>query len=182
MAGVPEWPSSCNENTETREKTAKYIVAVGGSAGAIESLPRFMKTFPADLSAAVFPVTHLPARGKSFLADLITRAGSLPAVDAFDGQRIEAGIGYVAQPGKHLIISDGHIHLTRGPKEGLHRPSINLTFRSAAAAYGHLAIGVVLSGMLDDGAAGLWDIAVHGGKTIVQDPEEAKFPGMPSNA
>src|SRR5205085_9267766 len=77
---------------------------------------------------------------------------------------------------------DNHIHLSRGPKEGLQRPSINVTFRSAAAACGERVIGILLSGMLDDGAAGIWEIAKHNGITIVQDPSEAPFPSMPLNA
>jgi two-component system, chemotaxis family, protein-glutamate methylesterase/glutaminase len=88
----------------------------------------------------------------------------------------------VAVPDRHLLVSEDHIHLTRGPKEGLHRPSINVTFRSAAAAYGSRVVGVLLSGMLDDGASGLWDIAKNKGVVIVQDPKEAEFPSMPMNA
>src|SRR5438132_606981 len=110
--------------------TTQNIVAVGGSAGAIEGLQSFIETFPPDLDAAMVLVTHLPARGNNFIADILNRAGTLRAVDAADGQRIEAGQVYVAQPDKHLVVADGHVHLTRGPKEGLHRPSINLTFRS----------------------------------------------------
>src|SRR4051812_24076401 len=112
----------------------KNIVAVGGSAGAIEGMKPFLVAFPAELEAAIFVVTHLPARDKSSLAELLTGIGPLPAYDAVEGERIEAGRIYVAQPDKHLVIADGHIHLNRGPKEGLHRPSINMTFRSAATA------------------------------------------------
>src|SRR3954454_6486513 len=161
---------------------AKNVVVVGGSAGVIDGLRAFIEGFPADLNAAILLVTHLSTRGQNHIADLINRAGRLTAVDARDGQQLETATVYVAQPDRHLLVADGHIHLTRGPKEGLHRPSINLTFRSAAAAYGRRVIGVVLSGMLDDGAAGLWDIAAHGGVSIVQDPEEAKFPAMPASA
>jgi two-component system chemotaxis response regulator CheB len=88
----------------------------------------------------------------------------------------------VAPPDRHLIVSEDHIHLSRGPKEGLQRPSINVTFRSAAAGYGPRVMGVLLSGMLDDGAAGIWEIGRRGGVTIVQDPSEAEFPSMPLNA
>jgi two-component system chemotaxis response regulator CheB len=79
-------------------------------------------------------------------------------------------------------LAENHVHISRGPKEGLQRPSINVTFRSAARSYGKRVIGVLLSGMLDDGASGLWEIARQGGVTIVQDPDEARFPSMPVNA
>jgi two-component system chemotaxis response regulator CheB len=106
----------------------------------------------------------------------------LQASEAIEGELIEPGRIYVVPPDRHLLIGDNHLHLTRGPKEGLHRPSINITFRSAAAAYGDRVIGILLSGMLDDGASGLWEIARRGGVTIVQDPDEALFPSMPLNA
>jgi two-component system chemotaxis response regulator CheB len=99
-----------------------------------------------------------------------------------DGELIERGNIYIAPPDRHLLVGQGHLHLTRGPKEGLHRPSINITIRSAAATYGDRVIGILLSGMLDDGASGLWEIAKRGGVTIVQDPDEAMFPSMPLNA
>jgi two-component system chemotaxis response regulator CheB len=101
---------------------------------------------------------------------------------ASEGAPIRKGTIYVAPPDRHLIISRDHIHLSRGPKEGLQRPSINVAFRSAATAYGNRVIGVLLSGMLDDGAAGIWEIGRRGGVTIVQDPVEAPFPSMPLNA
>jgi len=121
-------------------------------------------------------------REKNFLPELFNRLGALPARQATEGERIESGRIYVAPPDRHLQVAENHIHLTRGPKEGLHRPSINVTFRSAAMTYGPRVIGVLLSGMLDDGAAGLWEIANRRGITIVQDPSEAKFPSMPLNA
>ena len=106
----------------------------------------------------------------------------LPASFAVSDQAIRSGHIYIAPPDRHLIIGRDHVHLSRGPKEGLHRPSINVTFRSAAAAYGERAVGVLFSGLLDDGAAGLWEIARRGGVTIIQDLNEARFPSMPSAA
>jgi two-component system chemotaxis response regulator CheB len=108
--------------------------------------------------------------------------GGLPAAEASEGAPLTPGQVYVAPPDRHLLIGHNHMHLTRGPKEGLHRPSINAAFRSAAHTHGPRAIGVLLSGMLDDGASGLWEIARHGGVTIIQDPYEAAFPSMPLNA
>lgn len=134
------------------------------------------------MPAAVFVVTHLSPRAKSFLPEILGSRGSLPAREASEEEAIKAGRIYLAPPDRHLLIGKDHIHLTRGPKEGLHRPSINVTFRSAAATCGSRVIGILLSGMLDDGAAGLWEIANRGGITIVQDPAEAQFPSMPLNA
>jgi two-component system chemotaxis response regulator CheB len=125
---------------------------------------------------------HLTPSVKSYLAQILGRRAEMAVWEAADGGRIEHGRVYVAQPDRHLLVANDHIHLTRGPKEGLHRPSINVTFRSAAMTYGPRVIGIVLSGLLDDGAAGLWEIAQEGGTTIVQDPEDAAFPSMPLNA
>jgi len=158
------------------------IVVIGGSAGGIEAVQRVLGSMPPGLPAAVFVAVHLSPRGKSFLAKILDRHGALPAHEAANGARIEPGHVYVAPPDRHLMIAEDHIHLTRGPKEGLHRPSINVMFRSAASTYGPRVIGILLSGMLDDGAAGLWEIARHGGTAIVQDPAEAAFPSMPMNA
>jgi two-component system chemotaxis response regulator CheB len=158
------------------------IVVMGGSAGSIEPLQQIMGSLPGDLPASVFVVMHLSPRVRSHLASILDRRSGMRVTEARDGDRIEHGRACVAIPDHHLLITEGHIHLTRGPTEGLHRPSINVTFRSAAVTYGPRVIGIVLSGMLDDGAAGLWEIAQGGGLTIVQDPDEAPFPSMPLNA
>ena len=158
------------------------IIVMGGSAGSIEAIKDIVRALPADLPAALFVVIHMSPRARSYLASILTNLGGLPAVQAVNGQRIEPGHIYVAPPDRHLVIANDHIHMTRGPKEGLHRPSINVTFRSAAATYDSRVVGVLLSGMLDDGASGMWDIAKQQGVTIVQDPGEALFPSMPLNA
>ena len=129
-----------------------------------------------------FVVLHLPARGPSALDKLLRRWTSLPASFPQSDQPVRSGHIYIAPPDRHLIIGRDHVHLSRGPKEGLHRPSINVTFRSAAAAYSERVVGVLFSGLLDDGAAGLWEIARRGGVTIIQDLSEARFPSMPSAA
>ncbi len=130
------------------------IIAIGGSAGSFEALRTIARKLPADLPAAIFVVIHLSPRGKSYLPDLLEGWGELPAACGSDGERVQPGRIYVAPPDRHLLVAEDHIHLTRGPKEGLHRPSINVTFRSAALAYGPRVIGVLLSGRLDDGASG----------------------------
>jgi two-component system chemotaxis response regulator CheB len=158
------------------------IIAIGGSAGSFEALKEIVRSFPPDLPAAVFVVIHLSPRTRSYLPEILQKESLMLVVPASEAAPIRKGTIYVAPPDRHLIVSQGHIHLSRGPKEGLQRPSINVAFRSAAAAYGNRVIGVLLSGMLDDGAAGIWEIGRRGGVTIVQDPSEAPFPSMPLNA
>lgn len=158
------------------------VVVMGGSAGSFEGLRTIVSSLPGDLRAAVFVVIHLLPRAASHLDQILGGCSALPVVRACEGMAIEAGKIYVAVPDRHLVVAADHIHVTRSPKEGLHRPSINVTFRSAAATHQDRVIGVLLSGMLDDGASGLWDIARHGGATIVQDLEEAPFPSMPQSA
>lgn len=158
------------------------MVAIGGSAGSIPALKQVVRDLPADFPAAVFVVVHSRAREHSALAQLISYASQMKAVDAQDGQRFEYGTIYVAPPDRHLLLADSHIHLSRGPKEGLHRPSINATFRTAAACCDGQVVGVLLSGLLDDGASGLWEIVQNHGVSIIQDPDEAQFPSMPMTA
>jgi two-component system chemotaxis response regulator CheB len=137
---------------------------------------------PADLPAAVFVVLHIAPMGPSVLPAIIGRHSRLPAHHPLDGERIEAGHVYVAPPDYHLLVEDGRARVLQGPRENGNRPAADPLFRSVAASYGKRGAGVVLSGALDDGTAGLAAIKAAGGLTIVQDPEEAAFPGMPMNA
>lgn len=161
------------------------IIVIGASAGGVDALKKLVVGFPDRLPAAVFVILHLPPTGHSFLSGILSRVGPLPALEPGDREPIERGRIYLARPDYHLLIANGgsgHVHLTRSPKEGRHRPSINVTFRSAALSYGPRVIGVVLSGALDDGCAGLWEIKARGGIAVVQDPDDALFPSMPRNA
>ena len=161
------------------------VIAIGGSAGSIGVIKEIVRSLPATFPASVFVVVHISARTHSLLPDILNsglNSSELRAGEAIEGERITNGRIYVAPPDRHLIVARNHIHLARSPKEGFHRPSINVTFRSAARTYGNRVIGVLVSGLQDDGVAGLWEVARHHGVTIVQDPNEAQFPAMPVNA
>lgn len=158
------------------------IVAIGASAGGVEALQKLVTGLPADFPAAVLIVMHLPVVGRSFLPKVLSDSGPLPAREPEDGERIKAGNIYVAPSDRHLLVGRGHLHLIRGPKEGRQRPAINVTFRSVAMTYRECAVGVVMTGMLDDGTAGLWEIKQRGGLALVQDPDDAVCPSMPVSA
>lgn len=158
------------------------IVTIGASAGGVEALMKIAKTLPADLPAAVFVVLHMPPDGFSILPSLLERAGALPASHPENGEPIRRGRIYVAPPDHHLMLHDGRIRVVHGPRENRYRPAVDPLMRSAAQFYGPRSIGVILSGSLDDGTAGLLALKRRGGIAIVQDPEDALFPGMPNSA
>ncbi len=160
------------------------IIVIGASAGGVEALKVVAAGFPADLPACVFVVLHIGdgINGQSFLPDILAKAGPLPAVRPTDGESLQLGRIYVAPPDYHLLLGPGHLHLSHGPKENQTRPAINPLFRSAAAAYGERVTGVILTGLLDDGVAGLAEIKRQGGVAVAEDPATAMFPSMPYNA
>jgi len=159
-----------------------HTVVVGASAGGVEALRQLVSALPRDYPAAVLVVLHVAPIATSVLPQILQRAGELPAKHARDGERMEGGHIYVAPPDCHLIVSDGTLTLDHGPRINGHRPAIDPLFRSAAEAWGEEAAGVVLSGVLDDGTAGLMAIKKAGGVTLAQDPEEALYAMMPRNA
>ena len=158
------------------------IVVIGASLGGVEALPKLVAGFPADLPAAVLIVQHVAPNTRSFLADFLNAAGPLPAKPAMNNEPLEPQRIYVAEPDHHLMIEGDRVRLTRGPRESHARPSVDVLFRSAAYYAGPRVIGVVLTGTLDDGTAGLWAIRDRGGVAIVQSPEEAAYPSMPQSA
>jgi two-component system, chemotaxis family, protein-glutamate methylesterase/glutaminase len=158
------------------------IVVVGASAGGVEALRRMIARVAEDLDATIFVVLHLPANAHSALPQILERAGPLPVRHATDGEAPDRGVVYVAPPNAHLLLHDGRMALLHGPTENGHRPAIDPLFRSAASAYGPRVIGVILSGALDDGTAGLLAVSRSGGLTMVQSPEEALYPSMPKSA
>jgi two-component system chemotaxis response regulator CheB len=155
------------------------VVAIGASAGGVEALRQLVSHLPADLGASLFVTIHLPATSPSVLPGILARAGALPAQAAIDGETFRPGTIYVAPPDAHLIVKRETIRLVRGPKENGHRPAIDPLLRSAARVHGRRSVGIVLTGSLDDGAAGLHFLKSRGGIAIVQDPNEAAFPSMP---
>jgi two-component system chemotaxis response regulator CheB len=157
-------------------------ITIGASAGGIEALKEVVSQIPADLPAPVFVAVHIPPFVASSLPEIISKAGPLPAVHPQDGTKIEVGRIYVAPPDHHLLVDERCIAVKKGPKENRFRPSIDALFRSAAYVCGPRAIGVVLSGALDDGTSGLWSIKRLGGITVVQQPNQARFESMPRSA
>jgi two-component system chemotaxis response regulator CheB len=158
------------------------IVVVGASAGGVEALRELVRGLPADFPAAIFVVVHIPTDAPSMLPRILARAGPLPAMHATDGDPIAAGRIYVAPPNHHLLLKPDSIWVGHGPKENGHRPAVDPLFRSAARAYGPRVVGVVLSGTLSDGSHGLRLVKARGGTAVVQDPDDAIYPGMPAAA
>ncbi|HEX8841572.1 MAG TPA: chemotaxis protein CheB [Sphingomicrobium sp.] len=157
----------------------KDIVVIGGSAGSHAVLRQIVADLPADIPASIFVATHVPTHSAGYLADALARIGPVPVVEAADGQPIERGKIYVAVPDHHLLVVDGTVRLGDGPRENMTRPAIDPLFRSAALSYGPRTVGVVLSGMLNDGASGLSAIKACGGTAIVQHPLDAQSDQMP---
>jgi two-component system chemotaxis response regulator CheB len=160
----------------------RNIVCIGGSTGALEAIQRLVRRVPADLPAAVFVVRHIAPESSGQLANILQSHSALPVTDAIDGQTIRNGIITVAPPDRHLLLNRTHIQLANGPKENWARPAIDPLFRTAAQHHGPRTIGIVLSGKLDDGTAGLWAIKRRGGFAVVQDPLDADTPEMPRHA
>src|SRR5262245_13630253 len=155
------------------------VNTIGASAGGVEPLREVVRSFAPNLPAPVFPAMHRFPAVPSALPKVLSINGGIKVTAANDGERIEPAHVYVARPNLHLLIEPGRIRLTRGPKENRHRPSIDPLFRTAARAYGPRVLGIVLTGLLDDGAVGLHVIKHEGGIAVVQDPNDAMFPSMP---
>jgi len=159
---------------------ARDIVVVGSSLGGIQALPELFSRMPAGIPAAFFVVHHLGAGYPGELDRLIGRRSRLPVGFAADGELVGSGRVYVAPPDANMSLERGRVVVQPSPRESLHRPSINALFRSAALAYGRRVVGVVLTGAMEDGVAGSWEIWRRGGLIVVQDPAEAHSPELPT--
>lgn len=158
----------------------KFIVVIGASAGGLNALAELVRRLPPGLDAAFCIVLHLSRKGiGDFVVHRLSKVTTMPCSMALNGTAIEKGQLYVAPPNQHLLVKDGKLLLGSGPQENRFRPSIDVLFRSAAVAYTSHAIGIILSGMLDDGTSGMWAIKRSGGVCIVQDPNQAEYLDMP---
>lgn len=158
------------------------VVVIGGSAGSLEVLQGLVSGLPPDIPAALFVVVHVLPLVHSRLPEILERRAPVPVRHARDGDLIEHRRVLVAPPDHHMVLHPDRVELNRGPRENSARPAIDPLFRSAATAFGPRVSGVIVSGNLDDGSAGLTDVVATGGTGIVQDPAEALHPEMPRNA
>ncbi|AGB25505.1 chemotaxis response regulator containing a CheY-like receiver domain and a methylesterase domain [Mycobacterium sp. JS623] len=165
-----------------RDAQASGVVAIGASAGGVEALTRLAAGLTSDLPFAVLMALHVPPGAPSVLGKIVDRSGPLLAASAANGAPLESGRIHVAIPDRHLLVSRHRVVLSEGPTENGYRPAIDAMFRSVALEFGPRAIGVLMSGVLDDGVAGLGAIQARGGTTIVQQPDDALYPTMPQNA
>jgi two-component system, chemotaxis family, protein-glutamate methylesterase/glutaminase len=155
---------------------------IGGSAGSIEALRVIVAGLPAEFPGSIFVVVHLSSDSPSLLDQHLSHWGRLPACHPLDEDPIVRGRIYVAGPDHQMTLEGGHIRVQKGPRENRHRPAIDPLFRSAAREHGRRVIGVILSGLLDDGSAGLYAVKERGGIGIVQDPDDAVWGEMPRRA
>lgn len=167
---------------ESMATPAEGVVAIGASAGGIEALSELAAGMPPDFPFAVMIVVHMSRDSHSMLAEIIGRRGPLPTLAAVDGAVLESGRIYTAGPDHHLLARGHRLALSDGPLDSGRRPGIDVLLQSVALDYGPRAIGVLLSGLLDDGVAGLRAIKAKGGVTVVQEPADARFPDLPRNA
>jgi two-component system chemotaxis response regulator CheB len=159
----------------------RNIVVIGTSAGGVLALKQLVSTLPADFTASVFIVMHVSPHSPSLLPEILSTAGLLEAIHPVDGDIIQPGRIYIAPPDHHLLIEYEQVLVKKGPKENRFRPSIDALFRSAAYTYGSQVIGVVLTGMLDDGTSGMWSVQRLNGVTVIQEPDDAAYASMPNS-
>jgi two-component system chemotaxis response regulator CheB len=157
------------------------VIAIGGSAGALDAMLAVVAGLPPDFGGSVFVVSHIGPH-RSHLPEVLSRAGPLPARHAEDGESIQPGIVYIAPPDWHMLVLRDAIRLSRGPRQHFTRPAIDPLFRSLAQSFGPRVVGVVLSGLGSDGARGLREIRQAGGVAVIQEHSAAPYPEMPRNA
>ncbi len=158
------------------------LFVIGASLSGIDALCELVSKLPANFPAPIFIAQHVAPHSPGMLPYLLSKAGPLPAVHPKNAAAFQPGTIYVAPPDRHMLIQNGYVRLSHGPQENLARPAIDPLFRSAAVNYGSAAVGVVLTGQLNDGTSGLLAIKDRGGFTIVQEPSEATARSMPLSA
>lgn len=158
------------------------VVVIGASAGGIEALKSLVAELPEGFPASICVVLHTSPEAPGILDAILRRAGRLPTRAVRAPERLRPGHVYVAVPDHHLVVEPSVVRGTRGPRENRFRPAVDPLFRSAAQTYGPRVIGVILTGGLDDGTAGLWAVKQLGGLAVVQDPADALVPSMPQSA
>ncbi len=161
-------------------KHPKFIVVIGASAGGLNALVEMVQTLQKGLDTAYCIVLHLSRKAiGDFVVHRLAQVTSMHCSLVVDNALIKKDNIYIARPNQHMLVKDNKFVLGAGPEENRFRPSIDVLFRSAAVAYSSHAIGIILSGMLDDGTSGMWAIKRSGGTCIVQDPNQAEYPDMP---
>ncbi|HEX8331067.1 MAG TPA: chemotaxis protein CheB [Segetibacter sp.] len=168
-------------NSKKNNENVRDIVVVGASAGGVEALKELVRGLPKDFKGSIFIVLHVPSYSETRLPWILTKACDIEAVLPDDGEEIQPGKIYVAPNDHHMLLQEGRVVVKKGPKENRFRPAIDALFRSAAYVYGSRVIGIILSGLLDDGASGLWTIKQQKGIAIVQKPDDAEQPQLPKN-
>ena len=168
--------------TQEHNKKLESVVAIGLSADGLHAIRKVLSGLPAGFHAPIVVVMHRAPQAVPRLAQVIGRTCALPVKEAAPFDTLERGHVYIAPPDAHLVVDDGHLQLKHTERVAFARPSIDVLFGSVASTYGPRAVGVIMSGAGSDGARGLQAIRAGGGATIVQDPDEAKFPRLPKAA
>jgi two-component system chemotaxis response regulator CheB len=181
MKSAVKKSTSTDSGNDKQEKENRIIV-MGASTGGFEAYKKIIQELPADFNHSIFIVWHMSPEVRGVLPHVLNGINSIYAAHAYDNEEIKPNRIYIARPDYHMIIEEGKIRVTHGPKENRFRPAIDPLFRSAAYEFGNRVIGVILTGGLDDGSAGLWSVKHFGGLTIVQDPLNAEVSSMPANA
>ena len=181
MAGLNAHHGAEVTSASNDQRNVPDIFVVGASAGGVEALEQLVHQLPANFPGSLFIVLHMMA-GESLLPEILAKRSQLAVVAASEGAPVLPGTVYVCIPDHHLVLETNAVRVRKGPMQHRNRPAIDVLFRTAAAEYGSRVVGVVLTGLLDDGTAGLLAIKRHGGITVVQDPADARFPDMPNSA
>jgi two-component system chemotaxis response regulator CheB len=171
-----------NETHETERGPRRAVILIGASTGGIEAVTRVLRGLPAGFDALIAITLHRSPSHPSLLSSILTSKTAHEVIEPRDGQLFESKRVFLAPPDRHLVFGSGAVFLSHAPRENFARPSIDVMFRSGAENFGSRVIGVILTGHLTDGVAGLTVIKKRGGLSLAQEPAEALAPSMPMNA